>query len=185
MVCSPRLPCLAFSLLSLALPATLLGMAGASERYAARPTPNQGYWANSIIPKIPFYEDPRHDLRMKIAREAGYTTAFFEKLHPDHRPHESDDLDAQMDAYGVDHYMINRYWEGYDGPDQGRGWGQRRGMYGVSWYWHPGFIKNGEGVVTTPDDFGPDLAADDMKSFRRRSPPVEVYRPDFLPVPGQ
>jgi arylsulfatase A len=144
---------------------------------------NQGYWDNPINPTLPFYEDTRHQLWLRLAREAGYTTAFFEKLHPDHPNHEADDLCYKMDAYGVDHYMINRFWDGYDGPDQGRGGPTRRGMYGVSWFWHPSFIKDGQPVPTTANDFGPDMAAAAIKAFIRenRTQPFFVYWPTNLP----
>jgi arylsulfatase A len=144
---------------------------------------NQGYWDNPINPTLPFYEDTRHQLWLRLAREAGYTTAFFEKLHPDHPNHEAEDLCYKLNAYGVDHYMINRYWDGYDGPDQGRGGPERRGMYGVSWYWHPSFIRDGKPVPTGPDDFGPDMAAAGIKAFIRenRSQPFFVYWPTNLP----
>ena len=144
---------------------------------------NQGYWDNPINPTLPFYEDSRHDLWMRIAGEAGYTTAFFEKLHHNNSQHELEDFCDKMNAYGIDHYMINRYWDGYDGPDQGRGGPDRRGMYGVSWYWHPGFIRDGQPVPTGADDFGPDMAASAIKSFIRENStqPFFIYWPTNLP----
>ncbi|MDF1826420.1 MAG: sulfatase-like hydrolase/transferase [Verrucomicrobiales bacterium] len=144
---------------------------------------NQGYWDNAIVPELPYYKDPRHHPWMRVARDAGYTTAFFDKLHPDHPHHESSDLGAQMEAYGADYYVVNRYWDGYDGPDQGRGGSERRGAYGVSWYWHPGLIRNREPVMVGADDFGPDMIVSEIKSFIRENQeqPFFVYWPTNLP----
>lgn len=144
---------------------------------------NQNYWQNPVMPRIPFYEDTRHDLWMRIAQQAGYTTAFFDKLHHDGMENDIENLSAQIKQYGVDYYWVNRYWNGYDGPDQGRGGPDRQGMYGVSWFWHPGIIQNGKPVPTGPDDFGPDLSARAIKDFIRENQdrPFFIYWATYLP----
>ena len=144
---------------------------------------NQGYWENQVMPSVSFWQDQRHVLWLQMARLAGYKTGFFDKLHHGGGSHDRDQLDRQMQAYGADQYLMNRYWDGYDGPDQGRGGSERRGMYGVSWFYHPGMIFNGEPLPTNPDDFGPDISVAKIKDFIRanREEPFFVYWPTNLP----
>lgn len=144
---------------------------------------SQGYWENQVMPSVPFWQDQRHVLWLQMARLAGYKTGFFAKLHHGGGSHDRDQLARQMQAYGADQYLINRYWDGYDGPDQGRGGPERRGMYGVSWFYHPGMIFNGEPLPTNPDDFGPDISVAKIRAFIRvnREEPFFVYWPTNLP----
>lgn len=56
-------------------------------------------------------------------------------------------------------------------------------MYGVSWYWHPGLVRNGEGVPTTLEDFGPDLELNHLLEFSavERDKPFIAYWATNLP----
>jgi len=135
---------------------------------------NTGYWNNTgrnmADPRTPFFKDERHTPLLEMTREAGYTTGWFGKIHNG----EPED----MQALGVDTYLTYRRWPGYEGPDQGRG-----GMYGVSWYWHPGIIVDGEGLPTTPEQFGPDLELEYLLDFvaENRDRPFVAYWPTNLP----
>jgi arylsulfatase A len=136
---------------------------------------HQGYWENQVTPRVPYFRDPRHLPLLRMVRQAGYRTGFFGKVQ--HGNPED------MDGIGADTYLTYRYWEGYDGPDQGRGGTGRAGMYGVSWYWHPGLIADGKGVPTTPSDFGPDMEARAVMGFAEsnKNRPFFAYWPTNLP----
>ena len=84
---------------------------------------------------------------------------------------------------GFDEYCIARFWPGYDGPPQAASAKGTASMYAVQWYWHPGFVADGKGFPTKPDDFGPDLEVERIKSFigRRKAQPFFVYYPINLP----
>jgi arylsulfatase A-like enzyme len=115
-----------------------------------------GYWENAVSPSVLFEHDPRHLPLLQMMREAGYATCMAGKKHLG---------DAELGSYGADDWLLARYWDGYDGPKQNSWVPDRSGMYGVSWYWHPGLIRNGKGVPTTPDDFGPDLELEHILKF--------------------
>ena len=136
---------------------------------------NQGYWHNGVGPKVPYFEDPRHLPLLRMAKQAGYDIGWFGKLH--------NGEPENMPEIGVDEYLTYRYWKGYDGPDQGRGGPDRHGMYGVSWYWHPGLLDNGKGLPTTDADFGPDIELKHVCNFikKERNRPFLAYWPSNLP----
>lgn len=136
---------------------------------------NQGYWENSVTPSKHYFDDSRHLPLLQMARKAGYRTGFFGKLHHGEP--------KDMEKVGADTYLTYRYWEGYDGPDQGRGGPQRQGMYGISWYWHPGVVKNGKGVPTRNSDFGPDMELAALIEFveDNRNQPFLAYWSTNLP----
>jgi arylsulfatase A len=135
---------------------------------------NQYYYNNLWVPSTSFLDDSRHLPILRMAQEAGYTTGMFGKMH-----HEGDAA-----GYGADCFMIYRHWEGYDGPHQQIDTvnPNRDGMYGVSWYWHPGLQVDGTGLPTTADDFGPDLEAEHIVNFieANRDGPFMVYWPANL-----
>jgi arylsulfatase A-like enzyme len=114
-----------------------------------------GYYENAV--PAPYEKDPRHLLILKMLQQAGYATSMIGKKH------DGDDADGGV--YGADDWMIARYWQGHDGPRQNRWTPDRSGMYGVSWYWHPGFIRNGKGQLTRESDFGPDLELEHLLAF--------------------
>jgi arylsulfatase A len=114
-----------------------------------------GYYENHI--PAPIEKDPRHLLILKMLKKAGYTTSMIGKKH--------DGTDADAGIYGADDWLIARYWDGHDGPRQNHWSPNRSDMYGISWYWHPGLIRNGKGVPTTASDFGPDLEVDHLLKF--------------------
>ena len=140
---------------------------------------NTGYWNNSgqnmADPSTPFFEDERHLPLLEMARQAGYTTGWFGKIHNG----EPED----MKALGVDTYLTYRRWPGYEGPLQKKGPQHADHMYGVSWYWYPGIIVDGEGLPTTPEQFGPDLELDYLLDFvaENRDRPFVAYWPSNLP----
>jgi arylsulfatase A-like enzyme len=133
---------------------------------------HQGYYVNAVTPTVAFYDDPRHLPLLRMAKSAGYATGMFGKIH-----HGSDPT-----KYGADFYCVTRYWKGYDGPSHSMD-GSREGMYGVSWYWHPGEILNGAGIPTMPDDFGPDIELKQLLGFveANKDRPFFVYWPTNLP----
>jgi len=128
-----------------------------------------GYFDNTIRPKTPFY---RSHLTLGAAmKQRGYRTAMYGKIHHGGDPRE----------YGFDEYCAARYWEGYDGPNQALG-PPTRGMYAIQWYWHPGLVHNGQGIPTTPDQFGPDIEARMIREFMtaHREDPFFIYWPTNL-----
>lgn len=135
-----------------------------------------GHYGNSTIPSSSMYNV--HYTLGNVMKDAGYKTAWFGKQHIDRSFNPSD--------LGYDYYVINKYWDGYDGPDQLRpeqDQTNRTGMYGIEWYWHPGILANGQGVPTTPNDFGPDIELDSLLSFVEQSGncPYFIYWPTNLP----
>jgi len=130
------------------------------------------YLDNDIMPKRPFWK--QHLVLGKALQSAGYATAMIGKSHFSNDPHA--DL-------GFDEYCILRYWPGYDGPPQAANAKGSASMYAVQWYWHPGFLANGKGLPTKPDDFGPDLEVERIKGFieRHKTQPFFVYYPFNLP----
>lgn len=133
-----------------------------------------GYYSNSAIPNISIHDD--HYTMGKAMKDAGYRTGWFGKQHIDRRMNPSD--------FGFDYYVIAKYWEGYDGPTQGRGTENNRiGMYGAEWYWHPALLANGTGIPTTADDFGPEIEMDSLLAFigRNSEEPFFAYWPTNLP----
>jgi arylsulfatase A-like enzyme len=134
-----------------------------------------GYYENRVWPEVPFWEDPRHLPLLKMMKEAGYDTSMVGKKH------YGDDPDAS--TLGANDWLVTRYWDGYGGPAQRSKPADRAGMYGVSWYWHPGLIRNGKGVPTTPEDFGPELELEHLLAFAAadRDRPFVIYWPTNLP----
>jgi arylsulfatase A-like enzyme len=118
---------------------------------------NTGYYENAVMPRIPFEKDPRHLPILKMLKEAGYATSMVGKKHFG--------AVADVGPYGADDWLIARYWDGHDGPRQNSWSPNRSDMYGVSWYWHPGLVRNGQGVPTTEADFGPDLELQHLLDF--------------------
>jgi arylsulfatase A len=133
---------------------------------------HQGYYENAVTPSVAFYDDPRHLPLLHMAKQAGYATGMFGKMHFGNDPGK----------YGADVHCVARYWKGYDGPSHSPD-GGREGMYGVSWYWHPGLILNGVGIPTTPADFGPDIELKQLLRFieANKDRPFLVYWPTNLP----
>ncbi len=133
-----------------------------------------GHYSNRAIPNISIHN--RHYTMGKAMKDAGYRTGWFGKQHIDRLMNPSD--------FGFDYYVIAKYWEGYDGPTQGRGTENNRiGMYGAEWYWHPALLANGVGIPTTPDDFGPEIEMDSLLAFigRETEEPFFAYWPTNLP----
>ncbi len=134
-----------------------------------------GHYSNRITPDGSLHSS--HYTMGTAMKEAGYRTGFFGKQHIDRQMNPSD--------FGFDHYVICKYWEGYDGPSQGRGSENDRAgnMYGAEWYWHPAILANGQGVPTTPQDFGPSIEADSLLSFigEKSDQPFFAYWPTNLP----
>lgn len=132
----------------------------------------QGYYENAVTPRVAFYDDPRHLPLLRMAKQAGYVTGMFGKMHFGEDPGK----------YGADVHCIYRYWKGYDGSSHSPD-GSRDGMYGVSWYWHPGLILNGVGIPTTQEDFGPDIELKQLLSFveANKGRPFLAYWPSNLP----
>ena len=133
---------------------------------------HQSYWENAVTPRVAFYDDPRHLPLLRMAKSAGYATGMFGKLHFGNDPGK----------YGAEVHCVARYWQGYDGPSHSKE-ASRAGMYGVSWYWHPGLILNGTGIPTTPDDFGPDIELKQLLGFveANKDRPFIAYWPCNLP----
>lgn len=135
---------------------------------------NQYHYNNLWVPSTSFLDDSRHLPILRMAKQAGYATGMFGKMH-----HE-----GTAASYGADFFMIYRYWNGYDGPHQQIDTvnPNRSGMYGVSWYWHPGLQVNGTGLPTTAYDFGPDLEAQYIMDFieNHQDGPFMVYWPANL-----
>lgn len=133
---------------------------------------HQGYYENQVTPKVPFFRDARHLQLLKMARQAGYATGMFGKIHHGGEPAE----------YGAQEHCLARYWDGYDGPFQKRT-EPRAGMYAISWYWHPGIVVDGVGLPTRPDDFGPDIELEHLVRFigRNKDRPFFAYWPSNLP----
>jgi len=121
-----------------------------------------GYYENAVMPRVPFEDDPRHLPILKMLKEAGYATSMVGKKH----------FGAVADAgpYGAEDWLIARYWDGHDGPKQNSWSPDRSDMYGVSWYWHPGLVRNGRGVPTSAEDFGPDLELEHLLAFMAAHP---------------
>jgi arylsulfatase A len=136
---------------------------------------NQGYWENEVMPSVPYFRDARHLPLLRMMKQAGYATGWFGKIQ-----HGGPSM---MNEIGADTSLIYRYWDGYDGPDQGRDGSSRSGMYGISWYWHPGLIADGKGLATMPADFGPDLELRYLLKFAEanRERPFFAYWPSNLP----
>ena len=134
-----------------------------------------GYYDNPVAPEVPFWKDPRHLPVLKMMKQAGYATSMIGKIHP------GNESDAAR--LGAEDSLINWYWPGYDGPRQNHWSPQRQDMYGVSWYWHPGLVRNGKGVPTTPRDFGPDLELEHLLEFVAvdRAKPFLAYWATNLP----
>jgi arylsulfatase A len=133
---------------------------------------HQGYYENAVSPSLAFYDDPRHLPLLRMAKTAGYVTGMFGKMHFGNDPRK----------YGADVHCVLRYWKGFDGPSYAPS-GGREGMYGVSWYWHPGEILNGVGLPTTADDFGPDIELQQLLKFieANKERPFMAYWPSNLP----
>ncbi|MCX6896755.1 MAG: sulfatase-like hydrolase/transferase [Verrucomicrobia bacterium] len=133
---------------------------------------HQGYYENTVLPRVPFFDDPRHLPLLRMAKTADYATGMFGKMH----------FGDDAGKYGADFHCVYRYWKGYDGPSHSPT-GTRDGMYGVSWYWHPGLILNGGGLPTKPDDFGPDLELWQLLAFVEvnTNRPFIAYWPCNLP----
>jgi arylsulfatase A-like enzyme len=116
----------------------------------------------------------------RMLRAAGYRTIMAGKLH-----HEG--LPSNL---GFEHYLVCRPWPGYTGAPQNPDMGV---MYQAQWYWHPGHVRDGEGVPTGPDDFGPEREADYLReeigSADHRPFYIEwnTYLPhhEYCIVPGQ
>ena len=134
-----------------------------------------GYYENPVCPEVPFWEDERHLPILKMMREAGYATSMIGKKHPGDGPDAS--------VLGAEDWLIAWYWPGHDGPRQNHWSPDRNDMYGVSWYWHPGLVRNGKGVPTTPEDFGPDLELKHLLEFTAadRDKPFIAYWAANLP----
>lgn len=107
-------------------------------------------------------------------RDAGYRTGFYGKQQIDRATKNPSD-------FGFDRYVVCKRWPGHDGPSQGRTGPD--GLYGATWYWHPGLIADGVGVPTTPNDFGPNIELDSILSFigEASSQPFYVHWPTNLP----
>ena len=134
-----------------------------------------GHYSNYNLPSTSLHDT--HYTLGNAMSDAGYRTGFFGKQHIDRESNPSD--------FGFDSYVINKYWEGYDGPSQGRGSEKNRAgsMYGAEWYWHPAIFANGTGVPTTPNDFGPGIELDSLVSFisKGSEDPFFAYWPTNLP----
>jgi arylsulfatase A len=127
------------------------------------------YYENGVMPRTPIYKS--HIEIGHAMQKAGYATATYGKLHDGGNPKD----------YGCDEYCCTLHWDGYNGPDQGRG--DTRGMYSIQWYWHPGLVADGKGIPTKPTDFGPDIEVDRMLDFirRKKDQPFFVFWPTNLP----
>ncbi len=132
-------------------------------------------YVNQLLPRINIHE-ANYTLGTAM-KDAGYATAWFGKQHVDRHLLPSD--------FDFDHYIIARYWDGYDGPPQhlNEPWPNRTGMYGAQWYWHPGLLANGKGIPTTAEDFGPKIKLDSILSYigRNHEKPFLLYWPTNLP----
>jgi len=135
---------------------------------------NTGYWKNTgqnmADPHTPFFEDERHLPLLAMTREAGYATGWFGKIHNGGA--------EDMEALGVDTYLTYGLWPGYDGAIE-----QRAGSYDFDRFWHSAIIVDGEGLPTTPEQFGPDLELDYLLDFvaEHRDQPFVAYWPTTLP----
>ncbi|GAB5562186.1 MAG: hypothetical protein SynsKO_38330 [Synoicihabitans sp.] len=128
-------------------------------RYPAR----TGYYGNWVIPEMDTFVSENLFLP-QILGAAGYRTAVFGKLHTGHHGLTPKD-------YGYDYHYIWGYWKNHDGPRLN----DHPGQSGVTRFWHPGLIRNGEGVDTGSDDFGPDILIDDLNRFIADSRDVPFY----------
>ena len=133
------------------------------------------YYENPVQPEVPLWEDQRHLPILKLMKEAGYATSTIGKKRP------GDDADAGV--LGAKDWLTTWYWAGHDGPRQNHWSPDRNDLYVVSWYWHPGLVRNGEGVPTTPEDFGPDLELKHLLQFAAadRDKPFIAYWATNLP----
>ena len=133
---------------------------------------NQGYFENYVEPNIPLWRNPRHQPIGQVMRAAGYVNAWYGKIHFGGTPVD----------YGFDEYCTTQWWDGYDGPYTSA---QKttKGMYAVSWYWHPGLLANGKGIPTGPEDFGPQIESERILDFitRHKDKPFFLYWPTNLP----
>ena len=134
-----------------------------------------GYYENPVSPEVPFWQDPRHLPLLKMLKQAGYATSMVGKKHPGNDP------DAGV--LGADDWLITWFWLGHNGPRQNHWSPDRQDMYGVSWFWHPGLVRNGQGLPTTPKDFGPDLELKHLLEFAAvdRDKPFIAYWATFRP----
>jgi len=134
-----------------------------------------GHYSNYNLPSTSLHDT--HYTLGNAMKDAGYRTGFFGKQHIDR--------EKNPDEFGFDRYTICKYWDGYDGPSQGRGSKDDRAgnMYGAMWYWHPAIFSDGKGVPTTPADFGPQIELDSLVSFvgEDAKEPFFAYWPTNLP----
>lgn len=110
-----------------------------------------------------------HRIFAQPLKEAGYATAICGKWQ----------MRGTEDAYGFDEYCMWRKWDGFDGPVEEEG----HALPGrPARYWHPAIVRNGQGVKTTPTDYGPDIFVDFLLDFagRHKDRPFLVYYPMCL-----
>lgn len=115
----------------------------------------------------------------RLIREAGYSTAIAGKWHCGSKAPDEPEV-------GFDEYCL---WEGLSQISRLPGSPEYTGGFEnettTSRYWHPGIIKNHELVVTSPDDFGPDIFCDFICDFMERkvkeNKPFFAYWPSVAP----
>ncbi|GAB5562194.1 MAG: hypothetical protein SynsKO_38410 [Synoicihabitans sp.] len=123
--------------------------------------PSEALWQNNLL--IP-----------QLMSRADYHTFMVGKNHFGGNAHSD---------YGFDEYLTVEDWPDYDGPTQGLPGSSDAGMYSVQWYWHPALLKNGSGIPSGPDDFGPDIEVDHIVDFigANQHRPFFIYYPTNLP----
>ncbi len=138
-------------------------------RYAFR----THWWHNNMKPRA---KEPgadlsqRHRIFAQVLQAAGYATAICGKWQ----------LRGVEKDYGFDEHCMWRKWSGFDGPVEKEG----HALPGrPARYWHPAIVRNGQGVPTARDDYGPDIFVDFLLDFARRHKdgPFLVYYPMCLP----
>ncbi|XZE47299.1 sulfatase-like hydrolase/transferase [Planctomycetaceae bacterium SH248] len=128
-------------------------------------------WYNLIgRPGSPTLADPNYNLGdseltfADLAKSSGYTTAMAGKWqltgeHP-----------TLIHDCGFDEYRMWAFMENLpEGVQHSGSWEGKPGVGKTARYWHPSIVENGKHLVTSAEDYGPDLFSDFLVDFMRRN----------------